>query len=95
MTKPAYTIELPAAVGRRVSRAARKEKKSPSALAAEALDWYLLVRNLPEETPTASEMRAIRRGRAAYKRGEFITLDELRRKETLAGRPNQARAKVS
>jgi predicted transcriptional regulator len=95
MSKRANTIALPAAVVRRVNRAARKAKKSPSALAAEALDWYLRVENLPEETPTPSELRAIRRGRADYKRGDFITLDEFRKKESLAGRPNQVRAKVS
>jgi predicted transcriptional regulator len=95
MSKRAYTIELPAAVGRRVNRAARKEKKSPSALAAEALDWYLLVQNLPEETPTPAELRAIRRGRAAYKKGDFITLNEFRKKEILVRRSNAARAKVS
>ena len=79
MSKRAYTIELPAAVGRRVNRAARQKKKSASALAAEALDWYLLAQNLPEETPTGAELRAIRRGRAAYKRGDFIRLGTLRK----------------
>jgi len=80
---------------RRVNRAARREKWNPSDLAAEALQWYFLVREIPEETPTSAELRAIRRGREAFKRGDYITLDELRREDALVRRPHRARAKAS
>ena len=95
MAKQENSIKLPAAVIRRVNRAARKANRKPSDLAAEALQWYLLVREIPEETPTPAELRAIRRGREAFKRGDYITLDELRREETLGRRPHRARAKAS
>ena len=95
MAKQENSIKLPAAVIRRVNRAARKANRNPSDLAAEALQWYLLVREIPEETPTTAELRAIRRGREAFKRGDYITLDELRREEALVRRPHRARAKAS
>ena len=34
------------------------------------------IRLLPRETPAPAELRAIRRGEAAYRRGDYITLDE-------------------
>jgi predicted transcriptional regulator len=89
------TIKLPAAVGRRVSRAAKRENRNPSDLAAEALQWYFLAREIPPETQTPAEVRAIRRGRAAYKRGDYLTLDEFRREKALARSPHQTRARVS
>jgi predicted transcriptional regulator len=95
MSKGHYTIALPLAVGRRVVRAAKKQKRNPSDVAVEALHTYFSLQGIPEETPTAAEMRAIRRGRAAFKRGDYITLDDLRSKEALARRPRRVRAKVS
>jgi predicted transcriptional regulator len=95
MAKPANSIKLPAAVVRRVNRAARRENRNPSDLAAEALQWFFQVREIPEETPTLAELQAIRRGREAFKRGDYITLDELREKEAVVRRPHRARAKAS
>jgi predicted transcriptional regulator len=95
MAKQENSIKLPAAVIRRVNRPARKQNRNPSDLAAEALQWYFLVREIPEETPTPAELRAIRRGREAFKRGDCITLDELRREEALVRRPHRARSKAS
>jgi predicted transcriptional regulator len=68
MSKQSFTLQLPASIGRRVSRAARRENKRPADLATEALRWYFLAREIPEEIPTSAELRAIRRGRAAFKR---------------------------
>ena len=95
MAKQETSIKLPAAVVRRVNRAARKANRSPSDLAAEALQWYFLVREIPEETPTPAELRAIRRGEAAFRRGDYISLDELRREDALGRRPHRTRAKAS
>jgi predicted transcriptional regulator len=95
MGKQQYFIAIPASVGRRVARRARQENRKPSELAVEALRRYIALPKFPEETPTAAELRAIRRGEAAIERGDSITLDELRRKETMARRPRRARAKVS
>lgn len=94
MSKRQYTIELPPAIGRRVNRTARKQRRKPSDLAVEAIEQYFTLSSIPEEIPTAAEMRAIRQGEAALKIGDSITLDELRREE-VARRPRRARAKVS
>jgi predicted transcriptional regulator len=68
-----YTIHLPAAVGRRVDRAAKREKRNPSDVAIEALRLYF---SISTEAATVAELRAIRRGEAAYRRGDYITLDD-------------------
>src|ERR1017187_1580151 len=73
MSRRVYTIELPAAVGRRVDRAAKREYRNLSDVAIEALRLYFTI---PTEVATVAELRAIRRGEAAYKKGDYITLDE-------------------
>ena len=90
MSKRQYTIELPAAVGRRVYRTAKRQKRNPSDVAIEAFRLYFTI---PTEVPTVAELRAIRRGEAAYKRGDYITLDEYFR--SVGNRPNTTRKKVS
>jgi predicted transcriptional regulator len=90
MSRQQHTIKLPAAVGRRVDRAAKREKRNPSDVAVEALRLYFAI---PTETPTAAELRAIKRGEAAYKRGDYITLDEYFR--TMGNRPRRTRKKLS
>jgi predicted transcriptional regulator len=94
MSKRQYTIELPPAIGRRVNRTARKQRRKPSDLAVEAIEQYFTFSDIPQEIPTPAEMLAIRQGEAALKIGDSITLDELRREE-VARRPRRARAKVS
>lgn len=76
MSKRQYTIELPVAVGRRVHRAAKQENRNPSDVAVEAIQWYFSRRDIPTEAATPAELRAIRRGEAAFKRGDYITLDD-------------------
>lgn len=95
MSKMHYTLEIPSSLGRRVTNAARRERKRPAEIATEALEWYFVAKNLPEETPTQSELRAVRRGRAAYDRGEFVTLDEYRRKKAVVSHTNRSRAKIA
>lgn len=92
MAKSQYTIELPAAVGRRVNQAAKRERRDPSELAVEALQLYF---SLATETPTAAEIRAIRRGEAAFRRGDYITLDDYLRSHTVGSAPRRTRKKVS
>ena len=86
-------IELPAAVARRVTRAAKLQRRNPSDLAAEAILWYFSRSNLPIEAATPAEMRAIRRGEAAFRKGDYITLDEYFR--SVGNRPRRARKKIS
>jgi hypothetical protein len=92
MARQQYTIELPVTVGRHVARAAKRENRKLSDVAIEALRRYF---SIPSEQATASELRAIRRGEAAYKRGDYLTLDDLRREEKVGRRHNRTRAKIS
>jgi predicted transcriptional regulator len=90
MSSRHYTIELPAAVGRRVDRAAKREKRNPSDVAIEALRLYFTI---PTEVATVAERRAIRRGEAAYRRGDYSTLHEYF--HSVGNRPRRTRKKVS
>jgi hypothetical protein len=76
-----------------VHRTARREKRKPSEVAVEALQMYFSRRRIPTETPTAAELRAIRRGEEAYRKGDYITLDEYF--ASVASAPRRARKKVS
>jgi predicted transcriptional regulator len=90
MSRRHYTLELPAAVGRRVDRAAKREKRNPSDVAIEALRLYFTI---PAEAATVAELHAIRRGEAAYRRGDYITLDDYL--HSVGNRPRRTRKKVS
>ena len=71
-----FTISLPPAMAQQVQHAMKAEHRTRSELVREALRLYLSVRTLPVEAPTASETRAYRRGMAAYRRGEYVSLPE-------------------
>ena len=95
-TRQTFTISLPPAMAEQVEKTMQAENRTRSELVREALRTYIAIRQFPEEIPTPAELRAIRRGRAAYQRGDYVTLDELRRREkAVAGRPRRARAKIS
>ena len=95
-TRQTFTISLPPAMAEQVEKTMQAENRTRSELVREALRTYIAIRQFPEETPTRAELRAIRRGRAAYERGDYVTLDELRRREkAVAGSPRRARAKIS
>ena len=80
------TISLPAEMAEQVEKTRREEHWTRSELVLEALRTYISIRQIAEEIPTPAELRAIGRGRAAYERGDYVTLDELRRQETVAGK---------
>lgn len=94
-TRQTITISLPPEMAKKVEKAMRAEHRTRSELVREALRTYIALRQLPEETPTAAERRAIRRGRAAYESGNYLTLDELLREEAMVRRPRRARAKIA
>jgi metal-responsive CopG/Arc/MetJ family transcriptional regulator len=56
-----------------------KRACSRSALVEDALRWYLRVQDLAWDEASPEEIEAIERGRAEHARGEFATLDEIRR----------------
>jgi predicted transcriptional regulator len=53
-----------------------QEHRTRSELVREALRRYFASR-YPEVTPTQSEMKAIRRGRAEIASGKYVTLEQL------------------
>ncbi|MBI1848949.1 MAG: ribbon-helix-helix protein, CopG family [Planctomycetes bacterium] len=81
------SISLPPEMMREVERAMKSENRTRSELIREALRVYF---HSPTRyyTPTLAERRAIERGRAAIRRGDFYTLDEL--SAHLAGPRKQA-----
>ncbi|MBZ5574589.1 MAG: ribbon-helix-helix domain-containing protein [Acidobacteriia bacterium] len=71
-----FTVSLPPAMARQIKKAMKAEHRTRSELVREALRVYFNVRMLPAERPTAAEARAYRRGMAAYKRGDYVTLGD-------------------
>ena len=63
-------------MAQQVEKAMKAEHRTRSELVREALRVYLSGRVIPVELPTASEARAYRRGMAAYKRGDYVTLND-------------------
>lgn len=62
-------------MAKQVEQARKAEQRTRSELVREALRVYLSARLVPSELPTASEARAYRRGMAAYKRSDYVTLE--------------------
>jgi Arc/MetJ-type ribon-helix-helix transcriptional regulator len=88
-----FTISLPPAMAKEIDRAMKAEHRTRSELVREALRMYLSARLIPAELPTPAEARAYRRGIAAYKRGDSITLQEY--VDGMDRRPRRSRKKVS
>jgi Arc/MetJ-type ribon-helix-helix transcriptional regulator len=72
MPRATWTISLPPAFAREAEEVRKREHRSRSELVREALRTYLRT-----YTPTASELRAIEKGRAEMRRGQYYTLNEL------------------
>ena len=80
-------------MAKQVERVMKSEQRTRSELVREALRVYFATRVILTEQPTPAETRAYRRGMAAYRRGDYLTLEEY-----LGGRdrrPRRAREKVS
>jgi metal-responsive CopG/Arc/MetJ family transcriptional regulator len=73
------TISLPEEMVRAADGAAARQGCSRSELIRKALEWHLRVQALPVEEPTRKEREALAAGRAQHARGEFATIDEIRR----------------
>ena len=92
-TRHTITFSLPPKMAEQVEEAMKVENRTRSELMREALRTYFAMRRIPTETPTAAELGAIRRGEAAYRKGDYITLDEYLR--NVERRPYRTRKKVS
>lgn len=88
-TRHTMTVSLPPAMIREVEAVRKAEHRTRSELIREALRTYFTMRRA--YTPTAAELRAIERGRGALRRGEYVTVDDLRSSLGAAGK--RARAK--
>lgn len=92
-TRQTFTISLPPEMAEQVENVMRAEHRTRSEFVREALRTYISILRFPEETPTPSELRAIRRGEAAYRRGDYITLDEYL--NAVDRHPRRTRRKIS
>jgi Arc/MetJ-type ribon-helix-helix transcriptional regulator len=88
-----FTVSLPPAMAKEIERAMKAEHRTRSELVREALRIYLSARLIPSELPTPAETRAYRRGMGAYRRRDFITLQEYL--DGVDRRPGRPRKKVS
>ena len=76
-TRQTMTISLPPEMIREVERVRKAEHRTRSELLREALRAYFTARRtFPTYTPTAAELRAIEKGRAEMRRGEYLTLND-------------------
>jgi predicted transcriptional regulator len=74
-TTDTLTISLPSAMAKQMERVQKEENRTRSELLREAWRQYFESR-YGTYTPTKTELAAIRKGRAAIKRGEFVTLQQ-------------------
>jgi predicted transcriptional regulator len=76
-TTDTMTISLPPAMAKQMAKVQKAENRTRSELMREA--WRLYFEShYPIYTPTKLETGAIRKGRAEMKRGQFVTLEQLR-----------------
>jgi predicted transcriptional regulator len=73
------TVRLPGDVVRAADDVATKRECSRSALVEDALRWYLRVQGLAWDEASPEEMAAIESGRSEIARGEFVTIEEIKR----------------
>jgi Arc/MetJ-type ribon-helix-helix transcriptional regulator len=88
-----FTVSLPPAMAKEIERAMKVEHRTRSELVREALRLYFAARLAPAELATPAEARAYRRGMAAYRSGDSITLQEYL--DGVDRRPRRSREKVS
>lgn len=72
-TTETMTVSLPPALVRQFEEVRKKESRTRSELVREALRAYFENR-YPVVEPTAAELSALRRGRAAFRRGDAVPL---------------------
>jgi predicted transcriptional regulator len=73
-SRTSITIPLPAEMLDQLEQVCNDENRPRAEVIREALAWYF---RLPAEQPTPEEIEAIRGGRDAIARRDFVTLDDL------------------
>ena len=74
-TTQIMSISLPPAMLRQFEEVRKKESRTRSELVREALRAYFEER-YPAVVPTRAELAAMRRGRAAFRRGDSVSLTQ-------------------
>src|SRR5271167_540460 len=74
-TTQIMSISLPPAMLRQFEEVRKRESRTRSELVREALRTYFEER-YPAVTPTPAELAALRRGRAAFRRGDSVSLTQ-------------------
>lgn len=74
-TRATMTVSLPPEMIEQVEEVRKTEHRTRSELVREALRTYFATART--YTPTAAEVRAIERGRAAFRHGDYISLEQL------------------
>jgi CopG family transcriptional regulator/antitoxin EndoAI len=87
-----FTVSVPPAMAAEIDRVRRKENRTRSELVREALRTYIADR-YPTAQPSGADLARIRKGRAEIRRGDFVTLDQLR--DVLDAPRRQPRRKVA
>lgn len=75
-TRRTMTVSLPPEMIKEVEQVRKAEHRTRSELIREALRTYFSIRRV--YAPTRAELRAIEKGRAAVRRGDYFILDEFR-----------------
>ena len=90
-TTQTMTVSLPPAMVRQFEAVRKAESRTRSELVREALRAYFESR-YPSVPPTRAELAALRRGRAAFRKGDAVSLDQfLHDVESPARRPRAKR----
>src|SRR5690349_15217986 len=76
-TTDTMTISLPPAMVKQMEKVQKEENRTRSELLREAWRQYFESRYATYH-PTKAEAAAIRRGRADFKRGDYVTLSQLK-----------------
>lgn len=74
-TTAIISVSLPPAMVRQFEEVRKRESRTRSELVREALRAYFEQR-YPTVSPTTAELAALRRGRAAFRRGDSLSLNE-------------------
>src|SRR5216683_3258695 len=89
-TTQTMTVSLPPAMVRQFEEVRKRESRTRSELVREALRAYFDGR-YPPVTPTKAELAALRRGRAAFRRGNSVSLTQFL--NDLESAPHRSRPK--
>jgi hypothetical protein len=86
-----FVVFLPPAMAKEIERAMKAEHRKRSEPVREELSVYMSADLMPTEVLTPVEARTYRRGMAAYRRGDSITLREYL--DGMDRRPRRSRKK--